>query len=270
MVTRRLRTTAAAVALVATAAGCSGPEIGYEEIQPASDNTAEATETPAFDVSGPDGATQVNREILDSTFVATVIGSQITAYSEASTESEPVASFDSPNTYGDVAGNAVTFQSINHNSRPAGWVQVLLPIRPNGSVGWVQESEVTLVENSYRIEVDRASHELRLYERGELTKTSPVAIGTGDTPTPTGSFYIHELLQPPIPDGPYGTFAYGLSGFSETLEEFNGGNGVVGIHGTNDPSTIGSDVSHGCIRLENEVIEELVNSIPLGTPVYIT
>ena len=268
MVISKIRITAAAVAFLATAAGCSGPEIGYEDVQ-ATQATENSTAAP-FDVTGPDGATQVNKEILDSTFVATVTGDQITAYSDASTESEPVSSFDSPNMYGDVAGNAVTFQAINFDSRPEGWVQVLLPIRPNGSAGWVQESEVSLVENSFRIEIDRASHELRIYERGQLVSTTEVAIGTGETPTPVGSFYIHDLLQPPDPDGPYGSFAYGLSGFSEELQEFNGGNGVVGIHGTNEPSTIGSDVSHGCVRVTNEFIEEMTGSIPLGSPVYIT
>jgi lipoprotein-anchoring transpeptidase ErfK/SrfK len=43
----------------------------------------------------------------------------------------------------------------------------------------------------------------------------------------------------------------------------------VGVHGTNDPSTIGTDVSHGCIRLRNEDILELSNDVHLGTPVFV-
>ena len=55
------------------------------------------------------------------------------------------------------------------------------------------------------------------------------------------------------------------------LTSFNGGTGVIGLHGTNDPSSIGGDVSSGCIRMQNDVIERLVNEIglPLGTPVEI-
>jgi lipoprotein-anchoring transpeptidase ErfK/SrfK len=97
-----------------------------------------------------------------------------------------------------------------------------------------------------------------------------VAIGTGATPTPLGRFYIIELLQPPDPTGPYGPFAFGLSGFSETLTSFAGGDGVIGIHGTNDPVALGTDVSHGCIRMANDVIETLAGVIPLGTPVAIS
>ncbi len=67
----------------------------------------------------------------------------------------------------------------------------------------------------------------------------------------------------------YGTFAYGLSGFSNVLKSFAGGSGVIGLHGTNDPSVIGQDVSAGCIRMRNEDIERLVPILPLGTPVEI-
>ena len=70
-------------------------------------------------------------------------------------------------------------------------------------------------------------------------------------------------------NGPYGSYAYGLSGFSNVLTSFGGGDGVIGIHGTNDPSSIGQDVSHGCIRLQNADIERLVRFLPLGTPVDI-
>jgi len=60
-----------------------------------------------------------------------------------------------------------------------------------------------------------------------------------------------------------------LSGFSNQLTSFAGGDGVIGIHGTNDPSTIGQTVSHGCIRMHNADIEKLVPVLPLGTPVEI-
>ena len=84
-------------------------------------------------------------------------------------------------------------------------------------------------------------------------------------------YYLKELLEPPDPNGAYGPYAYGLSGFSNNpeLANFNGGDGIIGIHGTNQPDKIGSDVSHGCIRVSNEVITEMAASLPLGTPVEI-
>ena len=149
------------------------------------------------------------------------------------------------------------------------WLRVYLPARPNGSTGWVRRADVVVRGVTYRVDVLRGAHELRLYDRGVLARTFPIAVGTRNTPTPGGTFYLKELLEPPDPDGDYGPYAYGLSGFSNVLTSFNGGDGVIGIHGTNDPSAIGHDVSHGCIRLRNADITYLAARLPLGTPVRI-
>ena len=149
------------------------------------------------------------------------------------------------------------------------WVRVLLPIRPNGSQGWVRTSEVKLLEHRYRIEVDLSAHRITVTKGERTLLKAPVGIGTQDTPTPGGLFYIKELLEPPDPDTIYGRYAYGLSGFSNRLKSFAGGEGVIGIHGTNAPWSVGKTVSHGCIRMYNEDIAKLVPYLPLGTPVRI-
>jgi lipoprotein-anchoring transpeptidase ErfK/SrfK len=149
------------------------------------------------------------------------------------------------------------------------WLKVLLPVRPNGSTGWIRSNQVKLLQHDYRIEVLLDRHRLRAYDGDEVILNTEIAVGTQDTPTPGGRYYIKELLKPPNPNSVYGTYAYGLSGFSNVLESFAGGEGVIGIHGTNDPSVIGTDVSAGCIRMTNQDIEKLVKVLPLGTPVEI-
>ncbi len=149
------------------------------------------------------------------------------------------------------------------------WLQVLLPVRPNGSVGWVSAADVVVEGVPYRLDVRTAAHEVDLYDRDRLVRTYPIGIGTRDTPTPGGTFYLKELLQPPNPAGQYGPYAFGLSGFSTTLDTFAGGEAVIGLHGTNDPTSIGKDVSFGCIRLRNDDITELAQVLPLGTPVRV-
>lgn len=153
---------------------------------------------------------------------------------------------------------------------PDRW-EVYLPVRPNGSTGWVDKDDVEVTDVHHRIEVELAAHRIRVYERDELLVDEPVGVGRTDRPTPGGTYYLKELLQPPDPDGPYGVYAYGLNGFSDVLTSFNGGEGVLGIHGTNEPDKLGEDVSSGCIRLHNDVIDRLVNEIglPLGTPVEV-
>jgi lipoprotein-anchoring transpeptidase ErfK/SrfK len=149
------------------------------------------------------------------------------------------------------------------------WVRVLLPLRPNGSEGWIRTSQVELLEHRFRIEVDLSAHRITVTEGKKTLLKAPVGIGTKDTPTPGGLFFIKELLRPPDPDTIYGKYAYGLSGFSTKLRSFAGGEGVIGIHGTNAPETVGKTVSHGCIRMYNRDIAKLVPVLPLGTPVRI-
>lgn len=153
--------------------------------------------------------------------------------------------------------------------RRPGWVMVFLPVRPNGSTGWVSESSLKLSQHDYRVEVRRGAHRLVVFKGAEIIVDVAVGIGTSQTPTPGGVFYITESIEALDPTGPYGPYAFGLSGFSEQLESFNGGDGVIGIHGTNDPSTVGADVSHGCIRMTNDAITSLVGLLPLGTPVHV-
>jgi lipoprotein-anchoring transpeptidase ErfK/SrfK len=149
------------------------------------------------------------------------------------------------------------------------WVQVLLPTRPNGSTGWIRAGDVELRRVDEAIEIDLTSRTLRLLVDGEAVVTTPVAIGTPDNPTPTGRFYVVDKLATGDPDSVYGDFALGLSGHSNKLTDFAGGDGQIGIHGTNDPTSIGQAVSHGCIRVTNDVITQLADLVPLGTPVVI-
>jgi lipoprotein-anchoring transpeptidase ErfK/SrfK len=123
--------------------------------------------------------------------------------------------------------------------------------------------------NGYRLVIRLRRHELHLWRGSDLVAMYPVAVGTRSTPTPRGLFYIVELLEPPSSDGSYGPFSFGLSAHSQVLQRFGGGDGRVGLHGTDQPQLIGSDVSHGCIRLSNAAVRRLARILPLGTPVYI-
>jgi hypothetical protein len=150
-------------------------------------------------------------------------------------------------------------------------VEVYLPVRPNGSSGWVNRDDVEIYPVNHRIVVALSEYRIRIYEHGAVVLDEPIGVGTRERPTPGGVYYLKELLQPPNPGGPYGIYAYGTSGYSDVLTSFGGGPGVIGIHGTNDPSSIGREASSGCIRLNNEVIRRMVEEfgLPLGTPVEI-
>jgi len=149
------------------------------------------------------------------------------------------------------------------------WIGVALPVRPNGATGWVLRSQVSLTADPYRLDVDLAGHRLVLSRLGAVVVSTPIAIGAPGTRTPTGEFFVTELIKLTDPAGTYGPFAFGISAHSNFLTEFDGGDGQIGIHGTDDASGIGHDVSHGCIRLPNNELVQLVGVVPLGTPVHI-
>jgi lipoprotein-anchoring transpeptidase ErfK/SrfK len=150
-------------------------------------------------------------------------------------------------------------------------LRVLLPTRPNGSFGWISGDDVKLTRHNFRLQVDLDAFQITLFDHEIGIWQATVGVARENTPTPNGRYYTTELLRPRTPDSVYGTFAYGLSGFSDVFTEFAGGDGQLGIHGTNDPETLGTNVSSGCIRLHNDDIAFLVESIglPVGVPVQV-
>jgi len=107
----------------------------------------------------------------------------------------------------------------------------------------------------YRIIVDLSDRHLYLIDNHMIVKSYPVGIGRMVTQTPTGEYTI--INKAPNPGGPFGVLWMGLS------------RPHYGIHGTNDPSSIGKLVSHGCIRMFNRDVLELSSLVPIGTRVTI-
>jgi len=149
----------------------------------------------------------------------------------------------------------------------AAWYRVLVPVKPNGSTGFVRARSVNLRAVRSRIVIDLSARKLALYVRGRVAFTTTSAIGAPATPTPLGSFYVNQRFRDD-PNGPYGWAAIGISAFSEVLTGWPQG-GPVAIHGTNRPSLLGLRVSNGCIRVSNEAIQRIWRLGPAGTPVSI-
>lgn len=173
---------------------------------------------------------------------------------------QPLTTIENPKSAEGLNVGPVVFLANGPVDPDADWINVLLPVRPNGSDGWVRRSDVTLTANQFRIEVRLSAHQIRVFDGAERVLQAPIGVGTTNTPTPGGEFYVRSLIA--STDPAYGTYAFGLSGFSEVHETFNGGPGDIGIHGTNDPTTIGTDVSNGCIRLEDGNVVRLAGLLP--------
>jgi hypothetical protein len=151
----------------------------------------------------------------------------------------------------------------------AGWARVMLPGRPNGSEGWVLSDGMSLFAVEGSLKIDLSDRTLS-YQRGDdEILTSEIGIGSSQNPTPTGTFFVTDTVTMANPDSAWGPHALGLSARSETIDDYNGGDGIIGIHGTNSPRSIGQASSLGCIRVPNEIITRLHQIVQLGTPVEI-
>ena len=193
--------------------------------------------------------------------VATALGRSVAVYDDPA---QPAPSRSLPSPQSD--GSTLVF--LVEERRPD-WLKVLLPVRPNGVTGWIKASEVSTADHEYRIEVQVGARKLTVWKGNDVFLEETVAVGAPATPTAVGTFYTTGLFETGSTQPVYGPYAYPLSGYSEVLFEFGGGDGQMGIHGTNDPSSLGRNVSNGCIRMSNAAITTLAKTLPVGVPVQI-
>lgn len=152
------------------------------------------------------------------------------------------------------------------------WVRVQLPVRPNGSSGWVPADHLRLSATRIRFEVHVASRRLEIWRGTRRLAAWPAGVGRAGTPTPVGRFAI----QDPVPTLPgwrsvYGAFTLTLTAHSPTLQSFMGGDALVAIHGTGSGRSwrVGVASSHGCVILSDAALATAARYARAGTPVVI-
>jgi len=195
--------------------------------------------------------------------VATANASFVKSYTEPDLESQPGPGFVNPTQFDGVR----VFQILD-DSNPE-FVKVSLPKKPNGQTGWIQRTEVEVTQIDYKALVDLQSNTLTVWAGEEIVVDTKAVTGAPRTPTPVGTFFVRDIIKKDYAGGGYGPYILALSGFSETLETFNGGLPAIAIHGTNNQNLFGQYRSNGCVRIPNDLVTQLATSVPLGTPVTI-
>lgn len=154
---------------------------------------------------------------------------------------------------------------VGADRRP--WYKISVPMRPNGTMGWIPAGSVLLAPTVSQIVIHRAARTVDVYWHGKRALHAIVAIGAPGMETPVGHYYVAARFVP-YQDPFLGVFAVETSAYSK-LTEWPGG-GVVGLHGTSMPQLLGQAVSHGCVRVSNQTAAALRRLAPLGTPIWIT
>lgn len=127
---------------------------------------------------------------------------------------------------------------------------------------------------AYWITINKTKRVLTLYQGTQVVKKYPIAQGKNDSLTPVGKFTIvNKVVNPywggagvakPVQGGsPQNPLGYRWMGISY------GGGGRYGIHGNNNPRSIGTNASLGCVRMINSDVEELFDIVPISTIVWI-
>lgn len=150
-------------------------------------------------------------------------------------------------------------QTPNQKLKTTGWVLLLVLLLSLGAKA--QESPRQIV-------ISIPDRKLALIENGEVVRVYPIAVGKTSTPSPTGSFKIVTRLDKPTyyhkgkivtpgPQNPIGSRWMGLNTKG------------YGIHGTNEPKSIGKASSHGCFRLGKRDVEDLFARVQVGDSVEV-
>jgi len=129
---------------------------------------------------------------------------------------------------------------------------------PNTGHGTPSGTLAPMTEQPLEIIVDKSNHRLAVVSGDVILRNYEV--GLGGNKTPEGKFVISEKVKDPNGSS---TGAFGSRGM--TLSDTR-----YGIHGTDEPGSMGKDESLGCVRMKKEDIEELYDLVPMGTPVTIT
>lgn len=134
----------------------------------------------------------------------------------------------------------------------------------------VASEETQAAATGPELVINIPSFTLTYLRDGQVVKKYPVAVGKPSAPTPVGSYkIINKVVNPtwypptggsPVPPGPSNPLGGRWMGFLPS---------GYGVHGNNNPSSIGKAVSLGCVRMRNEDVEELFPQIPVGTPLRI-
>jgi hypothetical protein len=149
------------------------------------------------------------------------------------------------------------------------WARIVLPWRPNGRTGWINLDGRLAVHTNIWVLADVSRRTVTLKRGRHNIAVFRAAVGAPLSRTPTGRFDVTDLVSTGDPSGPFGWFAFGLSGHQPNLPPGWSGGDQLAIHGTNNPASIGTAASAGCLRVSAQALVTLRQYLRLGTPVVI-
>jgi len=150
-----------------------------------------------------------------------------------------------------------------------GWLGVQAPELRNGETAWIRRNRARLDCVRWSLHADLSKRTLSVRRDGRSVRKMRIAIGRPENPTPKGRFSVTDKLRVKDSDSPYGCCVLALSGHQTRLPAYWPGGDRLAVHATSDESSIGQPVSLGCMRTEARKARWLIETIPLGTPMFV-
>jgi hypothetical protein len=150
-----------------------------------------------------------------------------------------------------------------------GWLGVQAAELRNREIAWVRRSEAQVDCVRWSLHTDLSKRMLFVRRDGRTVRKMRVAIGRSANPTPKGRFTVTDKLRVTDPSSAYGCCVLALSGHQTNLPAYWPGGDRLAVHATTDESTIGDPVSLGCLRTVSIRARWLIETVPLGSPMFI-
>jgi L,D-transpeptidase catalytic domain len=151
-----------------------------------------------------------------------------------------------------------------------GWLGVQAAELRNGEIAWIRRGRARLDCVNWSLHADLSKRTLFVRRNGRTVRKMPVAIGRSSNPTPKGRFTVTDKLRVTDPNSPYGCCVLALSGHQTNLPDYWPGGDRLAVHATSDASSIGQPVSLGCLRTGSGRARWLIETVPLGAPIFIS
>ena len=169
-------------------------------------------------------------------------------------------------------GDVLVLPVLDSTSTP-GWLQVMVPVRPNERTGWIKASDAVVQPNTHRVVVSVSARQVTHWDGDSVVGTYPCAVGADRSPTPVATGFVANRIDMVKAgyglNAGYGPFLLGTSIHSEALATFNGQDALIAIHGHGQTATVGHNVSNGCCRMYDADITTMWPLVPLGAPVHL-
>jgi lipoprotein-anchoring transpeptidase ErfK/SrfK len=218
------------------------------------------TPRPGLDSAG----TPTQHRSRSSASLVVRVASAMAVHRRPARASQTVGTLPSSSKYYHVA-LAAWVEKVSPDGR---WGRVEIPYVWPRRAGWIPLDGLRRSTTHVEVEVDLSRHRVMVKKFGKVRYGFSAATGSASSPTPPGEYFVTDRI--PFPSGgSLGSFAFGISGIQPRLPAGWSGGNQLAIHGTDQPSTIGTSASAGCIRVGEKSLRRLLPMLQLGTPVII-